>query len=114
VFALAGTVVEALGDAYCGRILTERSGPLADALARLAVEDERIARWLSRIGSAGPYGALVVAAAEVAIPIAAHHGVLGPGWAMLAGAPPPPTSEPASPATPEPVVEGPEDAASVG
>lgn len=102
-FTLVGTVVEALGDPYCGRVLADRSGPLADALARLAVEDERIARWLGRMSAAGPYGALVVAGAEIAIPIAAHHGLLGAGWAELAGAPPVPVKEEKEDATPAPV-----------
>jgi hypothetical protein len=96
VFTLVGTVVSAAGDTYCGGILIDRSGPLADALARLASEDARIAKWIARASSVGPYGALVVAAAEVAVPIAAHHGLIGSGWAELVGAPSPtaPAPEP--------------------
>jgi hypothetical protein len=102
-FRLAGTVVGVF-DPYCGSILMDRTEHLADAIARLAQDDPRIARWLSAIGRAGPYGALMVAAAEVAVPIAAHHGLMAPEIAALFGAPPIPSPAPA----PEPPAFTPE------
>jgi len=91
VFKLVGTVVGVV-DPYCGGILADRSGGLCEALARLADEDPRIGRWLRALGKGGPYGALVVAAGEVAIPIAAHHGRVPPAAAILVGAPLPPVA----------------------
>jgi len=88
-FKVLGTVVS-IADPYCGKVLIDRSGPTADALARLAAEDPRVARWLRVLGKSGPYGALLIAAGEMAVPIAAHHGLLAPEMALLVGAPPPP------------------------
>lgn len=94
-FKMLGTVVS-VADPYCGKVLIDRSGPTADALARLAAEDPRVARWLRTIGKAGPYGALVIAVGELALPIAAHHGLIAPELAVLTGSPVPP-SRPARP-----------------
>lgn len=110
VFKVVGAVV-GVADPYCGRILENRSGEFCKALARLAAEDPRIERWLRGLGKAGPYGALLVASAELAIPIAAHHGAVPPELALLTGAPVPPArrlrsvAAPASPSDVSPEVE---------
>lgn len=87
-FKVIGTVVGVV-DPYCGDVLIKHSGSFCDALARLAKEDPRIGRWLSALGKAGPYGALFVASAELAIPIAAHHGLIAPEAAVFVGVNPP-------------------------
>lgn len=99
-FRVLGTVVSAV-DPYCGKVLIDRSGPTADALARLAAEDPRVARFLRGLGKAGPYGALLVAVGELAVPIAAHHGLLDPTMAVLVGSPLPPRPRDRRAAIPE-------------
>ncbi len=112
VFKIVGAVV-GVADPYCGGVLVDHSGAFCDALARLAAEDPRIARWLAALGKAGPYGALALAAGELAIPIAAHHGLVAPEATILVGVTPPSVRR--LPMVPvEPDGSGPEDARSAG
>lgn len=109
VFQVVGTVL-AVADPYCGSILVDRSTAFCDALARLAETDERIGRWLRALARSGPYGALLVAAGQMAIPIAAHHELVPPEVTMLVGAPMPPSRArvppvPAEESEPEPEPE---------
>lgn len=89
LFKLIGTVV-AVADPYCGNVLVKHSKGFSDALADLATQDPRIARWLRGLSKAGPYGALIMAAGELAIPIAAHHGAVPAELTLLIGVDPPP------------------------
>lgn len=87
-FLVLGTLVTAAGDPVCGEVLSARSRTFTDALADLAARDPRIERWLRALGRGGPYAAVLLGAAEIMIPIAAHHGLLAPGIAgLLAGGP---------------------------
>ncbi len=104
MFRVVGTVV-AVVDPYCGGVLIDHSEGFCDALARLAQEDPRIARWLKALSKAGPYGALVVAAGEMVIPIAAHHGLIAPEATVLIGVAPPPVRPAPAPFT-EPTTDG--------
>jgi len=65
-------------DPHCGEVLKTRMGPFGAALAELAEKDPRLARWLGWAANAGPYAVLFVAAADVARPIMAHHGLANP------------------------------------
>jgi uncharacterized C2H2 Zn-finger protein len=86
VFQTVGVIVSVV-DPYCGGVLANRSETFCDAVAALAARDPKIERWLRALSRAGPYGAIVLGAAEIAVPIAAHHGLLSPGIAVLLGAP---------------------------
>lgn len=89
LFKLVGTLV-AVVDPYCGNVLVAHSAKFSDALADLATQDPRIAKWLRGLSKAGPYGALIMAAGELAIPIAAHHGAVPPELTLLIGVDLPP------------------------
>jgi hypothetical protein len=101
VFQVVGQMVGVL-DPYCGKVLQERSSDFANALADLAATDPRIERWLRSLGTGSRYGALIVAAGQIAIPIGAHHGFVAPELAVLSGAEPPPTVRIAHDEPPEP------------
>jgi hypothetical protein len=59
--------------------LSVSSDQLAEAVADTCDKDPRLARVIDRVCSAGPYGALVIAAFTVGKQIARNHGVNMPG-----------------------------------
>lgn len=93
VFRLVGGIVGVV-DPFCGDVLAKQSDEFAGALAEVAKRDARVERWLRGMGTVGPYGALFLAAGKLALPIAAHHGLVDPILAGMAGAPVPPEPEP--------------------
>jgi len=54
---------------------------VSEAVADLALTDERVAALLDKILTAGPYGALLAAVIPLAAQIAVNHGLLKPGLA---------------------------------
>jgi len=61
--------------------LASSAEDLGEVLAATADQDERFARVIDRICSAGPYGALIQVAFSVGSQIARNHGAQIPGTA---------------------------------
>jgi len=85
-FQVIGGLVRVV-DPYCGSVLQTRSDDFCKALAEVAAGNAQIMRWMSAAGKAGPYGALIISAGALAVPIAAHHRLIDPDLAALVGAP---------------------------
>lgn len=92
-FGSIGATVYAF-DQTCGQSIMQGTPALAEALDELARENENVRRVLEGLMTAGTYSKLVVAVAGIALPIAAHHGLLPEG--LAAGIPGVPTPEPST------------------
>lgn len=73
-FKLAGRGLTKMGDKHCGEILEKKSASFCNALAEVLEESPLLKSWIHGVAKRSPYIALVVAGAELAAPIAAHHG----------------------------------------
>lgn len=111
--ALAGTYDRAfLADVVA---LNEHAPNIASAVNDIALEDERVAAVLERLGKVGPYGMLLTAVTPLIAQMAVNHRVLAPGLlgtadpdALVASIIPPEQPPPNEPTYREPAPTNPE------
>lgn len=75
-----------MADPVCGGVIAARADDLGRAIANVARENPALAVWLDRLLTGTVYGELFAVSLSIALPIAAHHGMLpthGPAGAML-------------------------------
>jgi hypothetical protein len=61
---------------FDGLVILDRSEATATALVAVAQENKQVRKVLESLVAVTVYGALVTAVASIAVPIAAHHGVV--------------------------------------
>lgn len=75
VLTLVGTGVFMV-ERFDGLVILDRSEATATALVAVAQENKQVRKVLESLVAVTVYGALVTAVASIAVPIAAHHGVV--------------------------------------
>jgi hypothetical protein len=76
MITLLGAVVEPM-DSFDGQILKDNAGEIADALADLANESDRVRRFLEGSLEGGAWTAVgLLVGGKVVLPVAVHHGML--------------------------------------
>jgi hypothetical protein len=75
MFGMIGLGLTAI-EPYDGMVVMDRAEPTVDALMAVAAENERVRKVLESMIEVGVWAALGTAVAGIALPIAAHHGVL--------------------------------------
>lgn len=82
LFAGLAFMVGTTGDLYSAEIIAERAHDLAAAWARLAKKNPRVRMIIESMVHGSAWGEAIMATAAVAIPIAAHHGLIPEGSPM--------------------------------
>lgn len=72
-------------DPYCGGVLVLRGPMMSDALVDVAKVNPRVRKALQSFAQTSTWGGLAGAAAAVAVPILAHHGLLPADLGKLMG-----------------------------
>jgi hypothetical protein len=83
-FTMIGTAVYAF-NSYDGTVILQGTPKLSAALANLCEKNPKVKKNIERMLAGGAYGEVIVAAAFIAIPIMANHGMMPPGIAALYG-----------------------------
>jgi len=85
--AMLGVGFKATGDNYCGDTILREGPALSASLIELAKQNPNVKRALVTLNQTSTWGGVVVAAAALAVPIMAHHGIIPATVASLVGAP---------------------------
>lgn len=78
LFSTVGVFV-GMADPFDGQVIVAGAPNLAGALTAVAKENPKVAKSLARITETSAWGGVVFAVAGIAVPIAAHHGLLPAG-----------------------------------
>lgn len=62
--------------AFDGQVILERGPHMTDALCTLAEQNPNVRRALKALVAGSAWGAVILAGANMALPIAAHHGMI--------------------------------------
>lgn len=89
LFGSVAFMVAATGDLYCAQIITSQAEDVARAWIKLANENAQVKKLLSRLVEGSAWGEAIVTTLVMALPIAAHHGLVPAGMAMPFGFVPP-------------------------
>lgn len=83
-----GTVLMFAGDSYCAEAVMDRGPKVTEALLELARQNDRVRRVLETFATGSAWSGVAMAGLGVAVPIAAHHGLVPEELARMMGAPP--------------------------
>lgn len=72
-------------DAWCGTVLVTRGPKVLDALIEVGKVNPRVRQALEAFASTSAWGAVFAAVAGVAVPIAAHHGLVPGELGLMLG-----------------------------
>lgn len=84
IFVGVGSVWSSF-DPHCGFILIDRGPKVTDALVAASKDNPRLREALASFVTASTWGAVISAGMMVAVPIAAHHGLLPETTLSLVG-----------------------------
>lgn len=89
-----------------GVVILQGADALTDSLVELAKQDKRVRNVLTTMCTGGAWGAVIIASAQIGIPIAANHGLLPKYILDMFGTPQVPSPEPDTAEESEPMREG--------